>query len=442
MPPRSFHVIIKPIGPKCNLECSYCFYLQKGQYYPETKGFRMSLEVLESFVRQYIEAQDAPEVIFAWQGGEPTLMGLDFFRAAVELQRKYLPPGMLLINAFQTNGTLLDNEWCRFLKAHNFLVGLSLDGPGELHDRYRRDKSGGPTFQKVVHGLELLQRHAVETNVLCVVHRHNSRRPEDVYRFFKEQGVQFLQFIPLVERLKPPGEFIPDPLAGRHVSEASVGAEDYGQFLCAVYDQWIHHDVGKIYVQMFDAAFASHLGVPSGLCVFEPTCGRAMALEHNGDLYSCDHYVDPQHKLGNILESPLVELAEQPFQKTFGEHKRDALPPTCSECSVLSYCRGECPKNRFAFTSHGHPGLNYLCQGLKMFFEHAAPTLAWMGRAYRSGRAPAEIMTELRLRDIKTIRFEDYRPQRPNTTQPVKKAGRNDSCPCGSGAKYKRCCGR
>jgi uncharacterized protein len=434
--PRAFHVMIKPTGPACNLSCAYCFYLGKGEYYPGRRDFRMSPEVLESFIRQYIEAQEVPEVTFGWQGGEPTLLGLDFFRKAIELQRKYVPPGMRLINAFQTNGTLLDDDWCRFFREHDFLIGISLDGPKELHDKYRRDKSGCSTFERVMRGLRLLQKHSVEYNVLCVVHRANGRRPLGVYRFFKEQGVGFLQFIPLVERLLPSGACVRNPRAGRDVSEATVSPKDYGRFLCTIYDEWVRHDVGRIHVQMFEAAFASTLGNGPGLCLFEPMCGRAMALEHNGDLYSCDHFVHPEYRLGNILKEPLVEIVDKPFQTGFRADKRDTLPTTCRECSVLSLCRGECPKNRFLATTDGQPGLNYLCEGLKTFFRHATPTLDWMARAYGSGRAPAEIMKAFEKSEVAS-----HRPRENRGEVNRLEVGRNEPCPCGSGKKFKRCCG-
>jgi len=433
--PQAFHVMIKPIGPACNLSCSYCFYLGKAKHYPGRGDFRMSQEVLELFIRQYIEAQEVPEVTFGWQGGEPTLRGLDFFRKAVELQRKYLPKGMKLINAFQTNGTLLTDDWCIFFRENAFLVGLSLDGPKELHDKYRRDKSGGPTFDRVMPALRLLQKHSVELNVLCVVNRANSKKPLDVYRFFKDLGIGFIQFIPLVERLLPPGESVSLPRSVKHISHATVAPKDYGRFLCAIYDEWIRHDVGRVYVQMFEAAFASHLGKGPGLCLFEPACGRAMALEHNGDLYSCDHFVYPEFRLGNILDEPLVEIVQKPFQTKFGADKQDTLPGTCRECTVLYLCRGECPKNRFLTTTDGQPGLNYLCDGLKMFFSHARPTLDWMARAYRSGRAPAEIMNALKQSEPESRQAGRGESKRPGT-------GRNDPCTCGSGKKFKRCCGK
>jgi uncharacterized protein len=431
---RAFHVMAKPIGPACNLECAYCFYLGKDALYPGRHSFRMSDAVLESFVRQYIAAQQVPEVTFAWQGGEPTLMGLDFFRRAVTLQKQYLPPGKRLINALQTNGTLLDDAWCEFLRENRFLVGISLDGPRELHDRYRVDKRQRPTFGAVMRGLGLLQQHGVEYNVLCVVNRENSRRPTDVYRFFKERGAGFLQFIPLVERVSS---------QGREVSAASVAPAEYGRFLCAIYDEWVRRDVGKIYVQGFEAAFSARLGAGAGLCVFEPACGSGLALEHNGDVYSCDHYVFPEYKLGNLCEQPLATLVDSAFQRKFGADKQATLPVICRECSVLHLCNGECPKNRFLLAPGGEEGLNYLCAGLKRFFEHTTPTMEWMAREFRQGRPPSGIMRALRSSGVAAL-SRPAPPPAPDATQPPRRGrapGRNDSCPCGSGRKFKRCCG-
>ncbi|MBI3944761.1 MAG: anaerobic sulfatase maturase [Armatimonadetes bacterium] len=440
---RAFHVMAKPTGPMCNLECAYCFYLKKEALYPGRHSWRMDDETLERFIRQYIEAQQVPEVSFAWQGGEPTLLGVDFFRRVVALQKRYLPSGKRLINALQTNGTLLDDEWCEFLREHDFLVGLSLDGPREIHDRYRRDKQSRGTFDAVMAGLRRMQEHGVEFNILCVVNRLNSQHPVEIYRFFRDEGVQFVQFIPIVERLSA---------TGPEVSEASVRPEDYGRFLCEIYDEWVRRDVGKVYVQLFEVAFAMWLGRGAALCVFEPTCGKGMALEHNGDLYSCDHYVFPEYFLGNIREKPLAELTEQPFQRKFGAEKRDALPGCCRRCDVRFLCHGECPKNRFLTTPEGEPGLNYLCAGLKRFFHHIGPTMEWMARAFEERRAPAGITEALQEgRGPRTHSGSAPPPPRRPTPPPPAPArppkvtpgaiGRNDPCPCGSGRKRKRCCG-
>lgn len=419
--PPAFHVMTKPIGPLCNLDCTYCFYLRKEARYPEAgqgaDAWRMPDEVLESYVRQYIEAQTVPECHFAWQGGEPTLLGVDFFRRAVEYQRKYRRPGMVIHNAFQTNGTLLDREWCEFLREHHFLVGISIDGPRELHDRYRVNKGGRPSFDQVYRGLKLLQEHRVEHNILCVVNAVNSHHPLSVYDFVRDEEEQFVQFIPAVE-------FLPDG----GVTEWSVRPDAYGEFLCEIFDEWVCADVGRIFVQIFDVALRAWCGLDPGLCVFSPTCGHAMALEHNGDLYSCDHYVTDHNLLGNILSTPLVELVSQPFQRKFGADKSVTLPGWCQRCEVRFACNGGCPKDRFITTPDGEPGLNYLCEGYRRFFRHIDPAMKFMAAELRNQRAPANVMAWMRARRL---------PQQART-----QVGRNDPCPCGSGRKYKHCCGR
>lgn len=419
----------KPIGPVCNLDCAYCFYLEKQSLYPGNRRWRMTDEVLESYIQQYIAAQSVPEVQFAWQGGEPTLMGVAFFERVVELQRRYAG-GKRIGNAIQTNGTLLDDEWGRFLHDNRFLVGLSLDGPRELHDAYRVDKQGRPTFDAVMRGLDVLKRHHVEFNTLTVVHRLNAQRPLEVYRFLKEVGSGFIQFIPLVERRAPSGRGLAGPptlpeAARAEVTEWSVLPEDYGAFLCTIFDEWVKRDVARVFVQMFDTALASWCQAGPGLCVFAETCGSAMALEHNGDLYACDHFVYPEYRLGNLLETPLAAMAASPEQRRFGLDKRDALPKYCRECDVLFACNGECPKHRFMSTPDGEPGLNYLCPAYRRFFRHVAPAMEKMKQLLAAGRAPAEIMTS----------------SAPPAPPPAFRAvGRNDPCPCGSGRKYKHCC--
>jgi uncharacterized protein len=411
MPP-AFHLMVKPRGAVCNLDCTYCFYLRKEDLYDEGASFRMSDEVLESFTRQYIAAQRVPEVTFGWQGGEPTLMGLEFFRKAVAVQEKYRRPGMKVANALQTNGVLLDDEWCRFLKEHQFLVGLSLDGPRELHDAYRVDKGGKPTFDKVYRALKLLQKHGVEFNILCVLNRVNADHPLRVYRFFKGEGVQFIQFIPAVERTPDGG-----------VTAWTVRAEQWGKFLCSVFDEWVRRDVGRVFVQSFDVALQAWVGMEPSLCVHAKTCGDCLAIEHNGDLFSCDHYVDADYFLGNVMETPMTELVSSPFQRKFGRDKRDTLPRYCRECPVLFACNGGCPKDRFIPTPDGEPGLHYLCAGYKQFFTHVAPYMRTMAELLRCGSPPAAIMDILRQREA---------PPR---------VARNAPCPCGSGRKYKNCCG-
>jgi len=400
--PLGFQIMAKPIGPACNLACRYCYYLSKSELYPGTTGFRMSDGVLESFVRQYIAAQTAPEIPFAWQGGEPLLLGVDFFRRVVELQRKHCPPSRRVSNAIQTNGTLLTSEWCGFLRDSNFLVGISIDGPRPLHDQYRVDRRGQPSFDKTCRGLELLVRHGVEFNTLSVVHRQNARQPLEVYRFLRAHGSRFMQFIPLVERTGGrPGVLAeaPDPVAGppldAPVTPWTVEPLAFGGFLCAIFDEWLRHDVGEVFVQVFEVQLALTMGVPSALCVFAETCGKGLLLEHNGDLYACDHYVYPRHKLGNILATPLNEFVSLPRQAAFGAAKRDALPQQCRECATLRLCYGECPKHRFMPAGDGTPRLNYLCAGYRRFFSHSAPYLARLAELLKAGRPPASIMLEL-----------------------------------------------
>lgn len=371
----------KPSGAKCNLDCKYCFYLEKEGLYPRG-SHRMTDAVLEAYVRQQIAAQPrGAEVLFAWQGGEPTLMGLDFFEKAVALQKRH-GAGRRIANTLQTNGVLLDEAWGAFLRRERFLVGLSIDGPRELHDLYRVDKGGQPTFDKVMRGLEVLKRHAVDFNTLTVVHRESARRPLDVYAFLKDIGSTHLQFIPLVERV---GET-------ESASDASVLAEDYGAFLSAIWDHWIRRDVGRIFVQIFDVMLGIWLGHPSSLCLFRETCGDAVALEHNGDLYSCDHFVTPRHRIGNLLSQSLDSMVRGADQRRFGQAKASGLPRYCRDCEVRFACHGECPKNRFIRAPDGEPGLNYLCAGYKRFFTHANSGLRGMAWLAMRREPPAKIM--------------------------------------------------
>jgi uncharacterized protein len=397
---RPFHVLTKPVGPICNLDCKYCFYLEKENLYPGENQWRMSDAVLEEYIRQYIHSQPPAEINFAWQGGEPTLLGVDFFRKVVELQKKFAD-GKIISNAIQTNGTLLDDEWCEFLAAHNFLVGLSIDGPSVMHDAYRVDKRQQPTFGQVMRGLELLKKHRVEFNTLTVVNRINSQAPLEVYRFLKSIGSQYLQFIPLVERKsKSAGLTLAEPPRPRDpatppVTDWSVEAEQYGIFLCAIFDEWVRHDVGTTFVQLFDTALGNWMGLGSSLCVFAEKCGAALAIEHNGDLYSCDHYVYPRYKLGNVMNHSLGAMVNSAPQIKFGNDKFDSLPKYCRQCEVRFACNGECPKHRFIQTPDGEPGLNYLCAAYKKFFNHIDPHMKTMERLLRAERAPAEIMRML-----------------------------------------------
>lgn len=416
--PDAFHLLAKPTGAICNLDCAYCFFLDKEVFYPGSK-FRMSDDVLERYVRQLIESHRTDQVNFAWQGGEPTLMGLDFYRRAVELAEKYRRPGMAFLHTMQTNGTLLDDEWCAFFKQHDFLIGISIDGPRELHDIYRVDKGGRPTFDKVMRGLRLLQEHGVEYNVLTTVNRVNADYPLEVYRFLRDEaGAAWMQFIPVVERINEDGLTLYQQ--GTLVSERSVHSDQFGRFLSTIFDEWVRNDVGAVYVQTFEAALRNWLGMDtSGMCVFNETCGAGLAIEHNGDLYSCDHFVEPDYLLGNINEQHMIELVGSPSQIKFGQDKRDALPQYCLDCDVRFACHGECPKNRFINTPDGKPGLNYLCAGFKHFFHHADFAMKLMAGLIRRGRDAREVM------QILERAFEAV--------------GRNDPCPCGSGRKYKQC---
>jgi len=397
---RPFHVLTKPVGPICNLDCKYCFYLEKENLYPGENQWRMSDAVLEQYIRQYIHSQPVAEINFAWQGGEPTLLGVDFFRKVVALQKKFAG-GKLVSNAIQSNGTLLDDEWCDFLAANHFLVGLSIDGPAAMHDAYRVDKRQQPTFGKVMQGLDLLKKHRVEFNTLTVVNHINSQAPLEVYRFLKSIGSQYLQFIPLVERKsKAEGYSLAEPPLPRDsssspVTDWSVDAKQYGTFLCAIFDEWVRHDVGSTFVQLFDTALGNWMGLGSSLCVFAEKCGAALAIEHNGDLYSCDHYVYPRYKLGNVMNHSLGAMVNSAPQIKFGNDKFDSLPKYCRECEVRFACNGECPKHRFIETPEGEPGLNYLCAAYKKFFKHIDPHMKTMERLLRAERAPAEIMRML-----------------------------------------------
>ena len=381
--PQAFHVMAKPTGALCNLDCAYCFFLKKESLYPGS-SFHMSDEVMESYVRQIIQSG---QPTIAWQGGEPTLMGLDFFRRALAAEKKFLRPGQVVENTLQTNGILIDEEWCKFLNQNRFLVGISMDGPRQLHDAYRKDKGGNSTFDRVVEAVHLMQKHRVEFNVLCTVNAVNSQYPLDVYRFFRDElKAQYIQFIPIVERDNASGN-----QEGENVTERTVPADVYGRFLIAIFDEWVQHDVGTMFVPFFDSVLASYVYGQSSVCVLRPTCGDALALEHNGDLYSCDHFVEPQHLLGNITKSPMFELAGGEKQIAFGRAKA-SLPRTCRECRFLFTCHGECPKNRVLATASGEPRLNWLCAGLKAFFAHTEKPMKEMAALLKSGRYADEIM--------------------------------------------------
>jgi uncharacterized protein len=390
---NGFQIFAKPAGAACNLDCRYCYYLDKAALYPDSPNPRMPEALLEEYIRQHIDASPGPDVTFSWHGGEPTTLGLDYFRRIVALQARHRPPGWTIRNGIQSNGILLDDEWCRFLASERFHVGLSLDGPAELHDAYRLTRGGQPTHARVMRGWECLQKHAIESDIVCVVHNLNARQPLSVYRFFRSIGCRSLGFLPVVDPTCP----------------QTVPADDYGTFLCRIFDEWAARDVGRMMVQIFDEAARPALGIEHSLCVFRETCGQIPVLEHTGDLYPCDHYVDAEHRLGNITETELSALIESPAQRAFGDAKRDALPQHCRQCEVLEYCHGGCPKYRFIKTPDGEPGLNYLCAGLKRFFLHARPTIERLVKP-----APRPVAAS---------------------------ADRNAPCPCGSGRKFKKCCG-
>ena len=389
MPPP-FHVMAKPIGPICNLDCRYCYYLKKEALYPRGENFRMSPEVLETYIRDYLALQVGHELSMTWQGGEPTLLGLEFFEQVVALQQKYAG-GRKVANAIQTNGTRLTPEWCRFFKANDFLVGLSIDGPRKLHDTYRVDKGNKPTFDSVLAGLKLLKRHGVEFNTLTVVSASNVKRPLEVYEFLKEQGSGFLQFIPLVERTDATSP-VEVGTTRSEVTRWSVPAVAYGEFLCTIFDHWVRADVGKVFVQLFDVTLGIWSGRGSSLCVFSENCGRALAVEHNGDLFSCDHFVYPKYNLGNLLNTSLGDMVNSAAQQAFGQAKSITLPKYCRECDVRFACHGECPKNRFTMTPDGEPGLNHLCAAYKRFFTHIDAPMRTMTTLLNTGRPPADIM--------------------------------------------------
>ncbi len=422
--PSAFHLLTKPTGAICNLDCKYCFFLSKEMLYPNSR-FRMEDDLLETYLRQYIAAQQVPEINIAWQGGEPTLMGLDFFHLSIAYAEKYKKPHQSLLYTMQTNGTLLDDEWAEFFHKHNFLIGLSLDGPRDMHDAYRVDKGGQGTFDKVVKAAKLLKKHKVEFNLLTTVHAANAPYPLELYHFLRDEvGTKFIQFIPIVERDNQTGF-----QEGNTVTDRAVTAKQYGNFLITIYDEWVRRDVGRIFVQLFDVALAAWVSAPPSLCVFSPTCGSALALEHTGDLYSCDHYVEPDYLLGNIKDVPMIELAASDKQRKFGQDKLDTLPQYCLDCEVRFVCHGGCPKNRFINSPTGEVGLNYLCAGYRAFFNHIDPTMKTMASLLHRNRPPAEI--------VQILVGNELDQQKIFAT--IK---RNDPCPCGGGKKFKQCHGK
>ena len=409
---REFQVFAKPIGSICNLGCHYCYYLKKELIYPEGEIFRMPDDILEEYIVQHIAAFPGPEIRFSWHGGEPTVLGLDYFRTIVALQRRHQPPDRRIFNGMQTNGTLLNEDWCRFLAETGFAVGLSLDGPQEMHDLHRVTRKGQPTYEQTMRGYSLLRQHGISCDILCVVNAHTVRYPTQVYRFFKEIEAQYVTFLPLVE-----------PSAEGGVSRRSVPADAWGSFLCTIFDEWQNRDIGRIKVQIFEEATRTAFGQEHSLCIFRPVCGDIPVIEHNGDFFSCDHFVDKEHCLGNIRETPLVELLESPAQRSFGQAKLETLPRYCQACEVRAMCNGGCPKNRFIGTPDGESGLNYLCAGYKRFFTHCRPFVKAVAAQWR--RQTLE---------------EHMPPAGAAVARKTRKPGRNDPCPCGSGLKYKKCC--
>jgi uncharacterized protein len=410
---KSFVVMAKPVGPACNLECSYCYYLETTRLYPRPHQFRMSDALLETYIRQYISASPGPVVLFVWHGGEPTLAGLDFFRHAVELQKRYLPQGWNGWNNLQTNGILLDDDWCSFLADAHFDVGLSVDGTQWLHDTYRKDLRGQGTYDRAVTAVRRLQAHGVQPDLLCVVTSAVAKEPISVYRALRDLNTGWIQFIPIVRRT-PDGQVTPD----------SVTGEEYGNFLRTVFDEWIHHDLGKLNVQFFAEMMLVWSGATANVCWMAPTCGRVLIVEHDGGVYSCDHFVTPEHRIGELETSPLSTLVNAPIQRRFGDDKRDRLPRQCLSCSWLTVCNGGCLKDRFATAEDGEAGLNYLCSGLKNFFAYAEKPLRKVADRMRQGLKSEVIMAELRAESL--VRWRGI--------------GRNDPCPCGSGRKAKNCC--
>jgi uncharacterized protein len=402
---RPYQIFAKPVGPVCNLGCEYCYYLKKESLYPDDTSFRMPDDILEAYILQHIETTPDPVIGFSWHGGEPTLLGLDYFHKIVDLQRKHQPPDRRIVNGIQTNGTLLDEEWCRFLSAEGFGVGISLDGPEALHDSHRLTRGGKPTHRQALRGYELLRQHGISCDVLCVVHAQNVLHPAEVYRFFKEIKAPYIGFLPLVE---------PQPGSDGGVSPRTVPSEAFGDFLCTIFDEWTSGDVGQVRVQIFEEAAGAALGQDHTLCIFKKTCGDVPVIEHNGDFFPCDHFVDAEHRLGNIRETPLLDLIESPAQRAFGQAKRNTLPRYCLECEVLSLCNGGCPKDRILRAPDDEAGLNYLCKSYKRFFTYCRPFLAELAALSR--------------------------PPAPTPTPAHAKTGRNDPCPCGSGKKYKKCC--
>ena len=396
---KPLYVMLKPAGAHCNLACKYCYYLEKNNLYQNSHRHLMSDEMLEQFTREYIEAQTIPQVLFTWHGGEPLMRSIDFYRKALALQKKYAH-GKQIDNVIQTNGTLLTDEWCEFFAQNHWLVGISIDGPQEYHDHYRVTPAGKPSWEKVMQGISLLKKHRVEWNAMAVVNAYNAEHPLEFYHFFRDNGCQYLQFTPIVERLTEheDGRTLASLADDREIplADASVTPQQWGNFLCTIFDDWVRHDVGKTFVEIFDCTLANWMGVLPGICAYSKECGHAGVMEHNGDVYSCDHFVFPEYKLGNIREQSLIDMLYGEKQQAFSRLKHTSLPRQCKECDMEFACHGECPKNRFEKDKYGEPGLNYLCQGYYQYYTHVAPYMDFMKRELLAQRPPANIMNVLK----------------------------------------------
>lgn len=412
---KPLYVMLKPAGAHCNLACKYCYYLEKNNLYQNSHRHLMSDEMLEQFTREYIEAQTMPQVLFTWHGGEPLMRSIDFYKKALELQKKYAN-GKQIDNVIQTNGTLLTNEWCEFFAKNHWLVGISIDGPQEYHDHYRVTPDGKPSWEKVMQGISLLKKHRVEWNAMAVVNAYNAEHPLEFYHFFRDNGCQYLQFTPIVERLTEheDGRTLASLADDREIplADASVTPQQWGNFLCTIFDDWVRHDVGKTFVEIFDCTLANWMGVLPGICAYSKECGHAGVMEHNGDVYSCDHFVFPEYKLGNIREQSLIDMLYGEKQQAFSRLKHTSLPRQCKECDMEFACHGECPKNRFEKDKYGEPGLNYLCQGYYQYYTHVAPYMDFMKRELLAQRPPANIMNALKItNDYRNEQnLYDYRP--------------------------------
>ena len=396
---KPLYVMLKPAGAHCNLACKYCYYLEKNNLYDKSHRHIMTDEMLEQFTREYIEAQTMPQVLFTWHGGEPLMRSIDFYKKALALQKKYAR-GRRIDNVIQTNGTMLTDEWCEFFAQNNWLVGISIDGPQKYHDHYRLTSTGNPSWQKVMHGIELLKKHHVEWNAMAVVNAYNADHPLEFYHFFKDNGCQYLQFTPIVERLTKhqDGRTLASLADDKEIplADFSVTPEQWGNFLCAIFDEWVRNDVGKMFVEIFDCTLANWMGVLPGICAYSKNCGHAGVMEHNGDVYSCDHFVFPEYKLGNIRDHTLIEMLYGDKQHAFSRLKHTSLPRQCKECDMEFACHGECPKNRFEKDKYGEPGLNYLCKGYYQYYSHVAPYMDFMKRELQAQRPPANIMDALK----------------------------------------------